>query len=292
MSDRNPKPTKADRQAAAREKARALREAQVKKERRNRLLTRWGIVVGIVAVLVIIAVIVVNSVRSGTPEAGPAPANANINGGITLTSTSGLEPTEPFDVDVNNLPEATTTNAAGETVPAGVEAAAPGEPVQIVEYVDINCVHCADFATTNGAQIASWLDAGEITYEYRTVAFLDRGSPTNYSSRGANAAACVADSSPESYWDFMKAIFAHYPEGELDNNALVDMAESAGASDVKDCITNNGFRPYVQYTDALAREAEVSGTPTVYINGAEGDLNAFVETVQAAIDANKAEAAS
>ncbi|MBD8045220.1 thioredoxin domain-containing protein [Arthrobacter sp. Sa2BUA2] len=292
MSDRNPKPTKADRQAAAREKARELREAQLKKDRRNKLLTRWGIVVGIVAVLVIIAVVVINSVRGGIPDAGPAPANSNVNGGITLTSSTTLEATEPFEVDVNSLPEATTTNAAGETVPAGVEAAAPGEPIQIVEYVDVNCVHCADFASTYGSQIESWLDAGEVTYEYRTVAFLDRGSPTNYSSRGANAAACVADSSPESYWGFMKAIFAQYPNGEIDNAALVDMAESAGATGVEDCITGDGFRTYVKYADSMARAAEVGGTPTVYINGSEGDLNTFVETVQAAIDANKAEAAA
>lgn len=292
MSDRNPKPTKAERQAAAREKARAMREAQLKKERRNKLLTRWGIVVGIVAVLAIIALIVINSMRGGIPEAGPAPAHANVNGGITLTSTTELKATDPLEVDINNLPEATTTNAAGETVPAGVEAAPKGEPVQIVEYVDVNCVHCSDFAGMHADQIQSWLDAGDITYEYRTVAFLDRGSPTNYSSRGANAAACVADSSPESFWGFMKAVFAQYPSGEVDNAGLVDMAEAAGATDVKDCITGDGFRTFVKYTDSLARAAEVSGTPTVYINGAEGDLNTFVESVQAAIDANKAEAAA
>ena len=45
MTDRNPKPSKADRTAAAREQARALREAQKKKERRNKLLVRWGVVV-------------------------------------------------------------------------------------------------------------------------------------------------------------------------------------------------------------------------------------------------------
>ncbi|MCC3284170.1 MULTISPECIES: DsbA family protein [Arthrobacter] len=292
MSDRNPKATKADRQAAAREKARALREAQLKKERRNKLLTRWGIVAGIVAVIAIVAVIVVNSLRGDIPDAGPAPANGNADGGFTLTSTTALEPTEPLEVDVNALPEATTTNEAGDTVPAGVEAAGPGEPVQIVEYVDINCVHCADFTGTYGDQIGSWLDAGEVTYEYRTVAFLDRNSPTNYSSRGANAAACVADTNPESYWDFMKAIFAQHASGEINNAALADMADSVGASDAKDCITSDGFRTYVKYADSLAREAEVSGTPTVYVNGAEADLNAFVDTVQAAIDANKAEASS
>ncbi|MBF4993477.1 thioredoxin domain-containing protein [Arthrobacter gandavensis] len=292
MTDRNPKVTKAERQAAAREKARALREAQLKKERRNKLLTRWGIVAGIVAVLVVVAVIVVNSVRGGIPDAGPAPATGNVNGGFTLTSTTSLEPADTGEVDVNNLPEATTTNEAGDTVPAGVEAAAPGEPVQIVEYVDINCVHCADFSSTYSDQVKTWLDAGEVTLEYRTVAFLDSGSPTNYSSRGANAAACVADTNPESYWDFMKAIFAQHASGEINNAALADMAESVGASDAADCIQNDGFRTYVKYSDALARAAEVGGTPTVYVNGAEADLNSFVDTVQAAIDGNKAEASS
>jgi protein-disulfide isomerase len=290
MTERNPKPSKADRTAAAREQARALREAQKKKERRNKLLVRWGVVVAVVAIIVVVALIVINSMRGGNgaeAQTGPAPANANEYGGITLTSTTELESTEPFDVDVASLPEAPTEAKEDAPVPPGIAPAADGEPVPVVVYVDVNCVHCADFEETYEEKIGSWLDAGDITYEYRTVAFLDRGSPTNYSSRGANAAACVADSNPESYWDFMTAIFGNYENGELKNAELADMAESVGAGDAADCIQNDGFRAFVNYTDRLARVDYISGTPTVYVNGAETNANDFETAVQTALDANK-----
>lgn len=287
MSDRNPKPTKAQRTAAAREQARALREAQVKKDRRNKLLVRWGVVAAIVALIVVVGVIVANNFNRGIPDAGPAPANGNQYGGVTLTSTTALQATEPLDVDVTTLPEAPESIEEDAPVPPGIQAAEPGQPIQIVEYVDVNCVHCADFAAMFDDQIAGWLDAGEITYEYRVVAYLDRNSPTNYSSRGANAAFCVADSSPESYWDFMKAIFAQHASGEVDNQGLIDMAASVGADDIEDCVKDDTYRPYEKYADQLARVDGISGTPTVYVNGAEADLNEFATTVQTAIDANK-----
>ncbi len=290
MTERNPKPSKADRTAAAREQARALREAQKKKERRNRLLIRWGVVVAVVAVIVIVALIVINSIRGGNgseAQTGESPANANEYGGITVTSTSSLEPAEPFSVDVASLPEAPNDAKEDAPVPPGIAAAEAGQPVPIVVYVDVNCVHCADFEKAYNSQIATWLDAGEVTFEYRTVAFLDRGSPTNYSSRGANAAACVADTNPESYWDFMTAIFGNYDNGELKNAELADMAESVGAGDAADCIQNDGFRAFVNYTDRLARVDYVSGTPTVYVNGEETNANDFTAAVEGAIEATK-----
>ena len=289
MTDRNPKLTKAERTAAARDQARAMREAQQKKDRRNRLLVIWGVVVAIVAVIAIVGVIVFNSMSRSVANNGTSPANANQYGGFTLTSTSALQPQEPFDFDTETLGAAPEEAAEDAPVPPGIEASEPGEPIQIVEYVDINCVHCADFAATYDEQIAQWLDAGEITYEYRTVAFLDRSSATNYSSRGANASACVAAESPESYWDFMKAIFAQHAAGEVNNAGLVDMAEAAGANteNLESCIDDGTYRPFVKYADQLARVDGIAGTPTAYVNGAEADLNTFTETVQAAIDANK-----
>lgn len=291
MTERNPKPSKAERTAAAREQARALREAQKKKEQRNKLLVRWGVVVAVVAVLVIVALIVINSTRGGNgteAQTGPAPANANQYGGITLTSTTSLEATEPFEVDVASLPEVPTEAVENPPVPPGiVPAAAPGDPIPVVVYADVNCVHCADFDETYKAQLATWLDAGDITLEYRTVAFLDRGSPTNYSSRGANAAACVADTNPESYWGFLSAIYGNYDNGELKNAELADLAESVGASAAADCIQNDGFRAFVNYTDRLARVDNVGGTPTVYVNGAEVSVTDFTSAVQTAVDANK-----
>ena len=278
----NPRPTKAERTAEAREKARALREEQQRKEKRNKLLVRWGVVVAVVAVIALIFAVVFSNMNRSIPAAGPVPANGNLDGGVTLTSTTSLAPTDGGEVDTENLPE-----GSGEgQPPRGVEPGAEGEPVPIVVYADVNCVHCATFEDVYGDQIAQWLDAGEITYEYRLVSFLDRNSPTNYSSRGANAAACVADTAPESYWDFTAAIFAQHAQGEVDNQGLADMAASVGAEGAESCIKDDGFRTYVKYTTELAQADGVQGTPTVYVNGTEANLDAFTETVQAAIDGN------
>ncbi|WP_260983887.1 DsbA family protein, partial [Rothia kristinae] len=79
-----------------------------------------------------------------------------------------------------------------ETLP-NTEARGDGEPTRIVLYEDFNCVHCADFESTNGDQIEQWLEQGEVTVEYRMVDYLSAPNNQNYSARAANAAYCVAD---------------------------------------------------------------------------------------------------
>jgi protein-disulfide isomerase len=276
------KPTKAERTAAARERERLAREEQQRRERRNGLLAKWGVVAGALVIVVIIAVIVVGTVRSRIPDAGPAPRAGNAQGGITLVSATEVEPTQTQDVDASTLP---SEPAAEGSVPEGIEASAEG-PLQVVAYVDINCVHCADFEARHSEQIRSWLDGGDITLEYRTVAYLDRNSSTDYSSRGANAAACVADAAPAAYFDFTQRIFNHFEEGELDDDGLVALAEEAGAGDILTCVEDGTFRPWVKYTTEAAQAAAVGGTPTVYVNGdvVANAVSDFETAVQAQLD--------
>ena len=150
-------------------------------------------------------------------------------------------------------------------------------------------MHCADFEDKYADQIATWLAAGDVNVEYRNVAFLDRGSPTNYSSRGANALACVADAAPASYLPFSKALFAHYPQGEMNNKALAQLAKDNGA-DVASCIEKGDFRPFVKFTDAAARVDAIAGTPSIFVQGKEWNQTAnpdFVAFVNEQIAANK-----
>lgn len=265
MAQRNrPRPSKNERTAEAREKARLLQEAHEHRERRTRFLVRWGVVAAVLAILVIIALIVVGNIRGQIPDDGPAPAAGNEFGGVVLSSTTSLVPASVASVDVEALPSSVDT--AGP--PPGIAASEADEPVQIVAYVDVNCVHCANFEAQHSSQIASWLDAGDVTIEYRNVAFLDRNSQTDYSSRGAAALACVADSSPEAYWDFSLALFGNFENGELSDASLADMASSAGAADISACLSEGTFRPFVKYATEAASIYNVGGTPTVYVDGA------------------------
>ena len=73
MSSKNePRLSKAERTAQAREQAKVIRDAQLKKEKRNGWLIRGGVLLAAVAVIVIIALIVINTHKSNEPVRRPA----------------------------------------------------------------------------------------------------------------------------------------------------------------------------------------------------------------------------
>ena len=136
-------------------------------------------------------------------------------------------------------------------------------------YADFNCVHCADFETSNADQIEQWLEQGEATVEYRMVDYLSAPNNQNYSARAANAAYCVADQKPEAYNGFVAALFAAYDEHQgkgLDNAAITQLAQEHGA-DIASCVEDGTFRSAVEHTTRQARVAGVAGTPTVFVDG-------------------------
>lgn len=276
------KPTRAERAAEARERERRAREEQQRKDRRNGLLAKWGVVVAALIVVAVVVAVVVGNVRGRIPDAGPAPTGGTAQGGITLRSATELAPQQAQDVDASTLPSEPQDEGS---VPEGIAPTDDG-PLPVVAYVDVNCVHCADFEAQHSEQIRSWLDRGDISFEYRTVAYLDRNSSTDYSSRGANASACVADAAPGAYFDFNQRLFAHFEQGELDDDGLVALADEAGAGDISSCVGNGTFRPWVKYATRAAQAAAVGGTPTVYVNGelVPNAVSDFGTAVQAELD--------
>lgn len=181
------------RRAAARDKARALRDQQRKKERRNRVLLQGGIGAGVIAVLVVVALVLWGSV----PHAAAGPKNM-LSDGITIGKN--------FDaVRTAAIP------ANGSPVPT--ERDKKSSVVTIRIYLDYFCPVCNEFETGNRAQISSWLKSGVATLEIHPVSFLDRSSlGQRYSSRSANAAACVANYSPDDFWAFTGAMYANQPK--------------------------------------------------------------------------------
>lgn len=284
MAPSNPRPGKAQRKSEVREQARLAMEERQRKEKRASFLIKWGVVAAVVAILVIIGLVITSNMRNEVPDAGPAPAHGNEHGGITLTSSTELAPTSVESVDVESLPE---ENPHPADLPPGVGASAEDEPVQVVAYVDVNCVHCANFEQTHADQIRTWLDEGAITVEYRNVAYLDPNSQSRYSSRGAAALACVADASPESYWNFSSALFGNFQNGELDDDELSEMASAAGASDISTCLSENTFRPWVNFSTEAAETYGIGGTPTVYVDGEQVDdaVSDFAAFTREKIDA-------
>ena len=254
--------SKNQRREAAREKAKQLREEQRKKEVRNRAILISSLSVVVIAIIVGVALVIVSTIR----PAGPGPQNM---------ASEGIQ------IGTGFVAETTPALAAGEDPVPTVNDPASGT-VDIRVYIDYMCPYCGQFEATNNTQMGEWIQSGAATVEIHPLSILDRSSlGSKYSTRSANAAACVANYSPDQFWDYSSLLFQNQPaentEG-LDNQKLKDLASEAKVTaqgDIESCIDDTAFRGWV--ADATSRalegplpdtdEAKVTGTPTVLVNG-------------------------
>lgn len=142
-------------------------------------------------------------------------------------------------------------------------------------FLDFQCPICNSFDNQYGEQLEAAAADGRITLEYHPIAILDRFSQgTEYSSRSAGAAFCVAESNPELYLDFAKTLFENQPaenSSGLTNDQLVGFATQVGADDAVACITDETYR---KFGAAQAKAHDIKGTPTIEVNGKRLDLQA------------------
>ena len=233
-------------------------------KRRSRIIT-WTIVGVIAAVVaIIVAVTLMNSSRS-IPDAGPSPSSATASGGLLLEDGVPGQGDSPAEVDATTVEEP-DPDTAGQ-MPTEV----PGtDQADIIIYADANCVYCAQFETENAEALNELAEDGH-SLEYRIVNYLDNPGTENYSSRAANAMACVAEESPEHTMDFVHEVFVSYDSHQgagLSNDELISLASDVGA-DINGCVSDNTFRPFVNFTTAKAVETGIAGTPSVWVNGVQ-----------------------
>ena len=276
----------------ARERARQIADREARKSNGK----PKGLIAGIIALLVviglIIALVIWQNNKNTIPEAGPVPASANQYGGIQLNESQILQDTSDVaERDINDVPERPETVDESKTPPGIVnadDAADNGEPVQLVNFQDFECVHCAEFEAENADLIKEKVLSGDVTLENRNLNFLDSASPDAYSSRASNAAYLVAEQvDPEQYLDFTKELFSHQGTGGLSNDEIAEIASKHGANVSADQLGENTYRPMV---DIMAQESVangIAGTPTIFVDGkryAQGD---FEKALNDAIKAKK-----
>lgn len=246
---------------AARDRARELRELHRKKDRRRRMIVALSVIGGALVIIGVVAVVLLSIDRSG----GRGPANMQSDG---------------IKIGADLVAARTPGLAAGATpIPADPNSA---EVIEIKIFVDYLCANCGLFEERNGDQIRAWVESGAATVEYHPIAVLTtKSAGTQYSLRAANAAACVAEYSPDHFFDFNAALFRDQPEEGspgLDDSQLLDRAERAGVTNLKSierCIEERRFKAWVQEATARALSGPIPGTnvaavvatPTIIVNG-------------------------
>lgn len=248
---------------SSRDKARQSHANQLAAEKRRSRTITWTIVGVIVAVVAIVVIVTMMNSSRSIPDAGPTPTSGTVSGGLYFEDGVPAEGDAPDEVDATEVEEP-NPESAGQ-MPSEV----PGsDAADIIIYADANCVHCASFEEQNSDAIEE-LAADGHSLEYRMVNFLDNPGTDNYSSRAANAMTCVAEESPENTLDFISEVFASYNshQGEgLSNDELETVASDVGA-DISGCLSDNTYRPFVNYTTAKAVETGIAGTPSVWVDG-------------------------
>jgi protein-disulfide isomerase len=253
--------SKSESREAAREKAKAIRDSRKRKDRAGKLFLQGGIIFGAVAVVTVIVLVLVNFQR----PAGPGPLNM-LSDGIKIGTGMVAVPTAALQAEAEPVPNAVDEDS---------------DVIDIQIYVDYLCPFCKVFEDTNTEQLESWLERGAVTVEIHPISILNSNSMgTQYSTRSANVAACVANYAPDSFWEVNKALFANQPDERtsgLSDDELLDVVTEAGLTPtdaIESCIRDQEFKPWVQ--DATLRaldgpvpnsEALVKGTPTVVVDG-------------------------
>ena len=281
-----PRQTKNERRAEAREKARQLREQESKKSKRKKVILQSSLVVGTLAIIGVVTFFVVSSI---TPP-GPGPLNMQadsikVGQGFVAERTPALEPEQ--------LPVLPQTN--GDELP------------NISIFVDYSCPACKQFEEIHNPLLRTWLESGTVTVSYHPISFRDaQTAGQRYATRAANSAACVANFAPDSYFDYNEILLAFQPVPpeavSLSNNQLIELTEAVvpaeAANDVAECIRDESFSDWVGEASRRAMQtgpvpvknaevALITGTPTILVNGKQyswtanpADLAAFVATVE------------
>lgn len=155
----------------------------------------------------------------------------------------------------------------------GVSIGDPDAPHEVVIYEDFVCPFCGELEAQTRDELAELADEGKVLVEYRPFDLLSDAIDNDYPIRAANAFAVVLDASgPEVAKELHDLLFEDQPSESgpfPSDDDLVDLAVEAGAeeSDVRDGIEELAMEDWVTDATRAARAANVSGTPTVLIDG-------------------------
>src|SRR5579862_2160404 len=139
-----------------------------------------------------------------------------------------------------------------------------GAPVTIVEFGDLQCPACKAAQPTIEALVAA----------EPTARFVFQNFPLemhNWAAKGANYADCVGRASNDAFWKFVAKTYETQAEITAENvdEKLTAIADGAGVkgSEIAACAAKPDTKARVDASIELGKSVEVSGTPTVYING-------------------------
>jgi protein-disulfide isomerase len=231
--------------------------------------TPWGRWIGVLVGLAVAAVVVWWVVtRTGGDDAaddqtaaaedGPSPQPLDLSG--------GEGPRAVDEASIANVPPDSLAQG-GPDAPRGIDVSndprlgAPDATVEIVEFSDFQCPHCATFHTEIFPALRSFY--GDRVRWYFVNRFYPAAHP--HAESAAIAAECAARQG--SFWEYADLVFAR--QQELGPGLLKDVANQLGLEidEFERCRSDPATSQEVAADQREADRLGVDGTPSFYING-------------------------
>jgi protein-disulfide isomerase len=179
---------------------------------------------------------------------------------------------------------ATSVNTPAHANAAGNGIVTGSGPVVVEDYIDFICPYCKVYHDEAGANVAKLVTDNKITLVHHPVAYLDRFSTNNYSTRASAASGCAADDGK--FQQYADVLFANQPaEGSAGptDEQLIKFGTDNGLSEIfAQCVRDKKYLSWAKRVSDDAAKAGVTGTPTVFVNGKK--VQASTATIVAAVN--------
>jgi len=156
---------------------------------------------------------------------------------------------------------------ARKTLEKGVTGPSRGPkdaPVTVVEFGDLQCPACKSAQPAIEGLIAAEPDARFVFQNFPLEMH-------NWAAKGAAYADCVAQASNDAFWKFIAKTYESQADITAENadEKLTALAEGAGVkgADIAACSSTPVTKAHVDASLALGKSVNVTGTPTLFING-------------------------
>ncbi len=137
-------------------------------------------------------------------------------------------------------------------------------PVMIVEFGDLQCPACKAAQPTIEALVAAEPNARFVFQNFPLEMH-------NWAAKGAAYSDCVGRASNDAFWKFVSKTYETQSDITAENadEKLTAIADGAGVkgSEIAACAAKPETKAHVDASIALGKSVDVTGTPTLYING-------------------------